>query len=175
MKLLVIDLDQNTKKLETFVNEVSSILAVEVEVIPLIEINNSKKYFFEKIVKGGFTLEEKLLNDFRDYFFKKEYCNVIFVWGDYSTEKILFLKKYVNVFIEDLLIFPKDNLEKDVNWLFGNVIAMTKLTTSLYKIDLSLIHSTDGRNVYGNTNVEMIALYWYAARINLNLKLIIDL
>ena len=52
---------------------------------------------------------------------------------------------------------------------------MTKLTTSLYKIDLSLIHNTEGRTVYGNTNVEMIALYWYAARINLNLKLIIDL
>ena len=41
----------------------------------------------------------------------------------------------MNIYMTD----KYENLEKDVNWLFGNVIAMTKLTTSLYKIDLSLI------------------------------------
>lgn len=170
MKLLIADLDQNFDKCQEFSNSASKILEIETEIFPIYNLKSVKSYPYEKFVKAGFSLETLLLNNLSNFYQQeKPFYNIIYVWGDYSLDNISALKIYQNIFLKDLIVFPTGSFKQNFSWVFGNVIAMTKWSTSLHKINNDLVRTTP-RDLYGFTNLDMLPLMWYPIRIGLDVR-----
>lgn len=169
MKLLIIDLDGNKNKSLEFSSAISKFLDVEPEFLTISKIKNTTKYSYEKFVRAGFSLEEKLLNDYKNIN-SICYCNVIYVWGNYSIDNIELLKPYQNIFLKDLIVFPTTRYDKNFDWVFGNVIAMTKFSTSLHKMNINLLQNNYDRYKYDDKNLELLQLMWYPIRIGLDVR-----
>jgi hypothetical protein len=177
MKLVVIDLEGSTPEGRNFANTVSSCLGIEILHLDLYDIESKNSYEFGRFSKAAFSLE-KLILDTPDYWTaNKPFINAMYVWKDYCIDDIHHLKEFNNVYIRDLLVFHtyyrKDDPSWHPSWVFGNIVAMIKWSTSLFKIDKSVYDTFDNRDLsFYRVKDPMIVPLWYANRLNFDVRLI---
>lgn len=169
MKLIGIDIDGKEQDYNFF-NQVEKQLGIEILRLPLDNIikNTGTVHKYDNFTRASFTLDEFIINN-NDYFSEnKPFINAIYAWGNYSLDNIKHLKIYNNIFLKDLMVFQHGYSNKEPQWVFGNIIAMTKWSASLFKIKPEWFDST-GRNSVPNKTVLGEAM-WYATRIGLDVR-----
>ena len=144
-KIIGLDIDQNSEKSFNFFSTIQDLLNVEVLKIDrdIIMLSNNIDYTFGKFTRASFDLELFLLSDEKYWTNNKEYTSVILGWGDYSTEKIVEVKPFLEIYNKNLIVFSNLNREYKPEWIFGNAIAITKWASSLFKIDFCSLSQRD--------------------------------
>lgn len=181
-KFLLIDFDQNQERIEDFSLSINKLFDKEVVSIPLLDIkkDNEIKYFSENFSLAAFSLENFTFNDPSYWSFKKYYTSVFYLFGNYSESCLIKLKMFKDYSPKNLILFPSIS-DKDTSeeWVFGNVIGMTKWSSSLFKIDDNLMNEiynngNSSGGYYTKLNDYRYQL-WYAARIGMDVKFLNDL
>lgn len=165
MKLITIDIDNNPSKSENFFNTAQQIL--DTELLKLLPASiDGPRYKYGSFTKAAFALEELLLSTPSYWSKDKPFINVLLTWGDYSTEGLEHLTQYQNVFDKDLIVFSTTNENYSPNWVFGNIVAITKWAGSLFKVEDSMPSKRDTSGFISNFSVPI----WYATRIGLDVR-----
>lgn len=179
-KFLLIDFDQNQARINDFSLSINKLFNKEVISIPLLNIKNDVKYFSKCFSLAALTLENFILNDSTYWSYRKDYLSVFYLFGNYSENYLSKLRLFENYVSKNLIIFPSvkgENLEEE--WIFGNIIGMIKWSSSLFKIDNSML-----KDIYNNGNSsggyykefdEYKYRLWFASRIGMDVKLLNDL
>lgn len=179
MKLIIIDLEGPNLKGIEFANSISSLLGMEIILLYPYEIECKHPYEFGKFSKAAFSLEKFILDTPEYWQSKKPFINAMYIWGEYCIDDIHHLKDFDKVYIQDLIVFPtyykKEEPIWKPSWVFGNIIAMLKWSTSLFKIDKSVYDTLDLRDLpYFHIQSPMLVPLWYANRLNLDVRIIIN-
>lgn len=164
MKLIVIDID-NKAESNKFFEEAREILSIDLlKLAPYVLAKQSYKY--GNFTKAAFALEDLILSTPEYWSKNKPFINVLLTWGDYSTVGLENLKSYQNVYNKNLIVFSTTGERYKPNWVFGNIVAVTKWAGSLFKVtdDMPSKRDIDGFN--SNFNVPI----WYATRIGLDVR-----
>lgn len=169
MKLIGIDIDGKEQN-NDFFNQVERILDVKVIRLPLKDIkkNTGTVHKYDNFARASFALDDYVIDDLDYYSANKPFINTIFGWGDYSLDNIEHLKIYNDVFLKDLIVFQSGYKNKEPQWAFGNIIAMTKWSASLFKIKTDWF-APEGRDSLPN-KTKMGEAMWYATRIGLDVR-----
>jgi len=177
MKLIGIDLDNSKDKSTYFFSQVEKILDTEIIVLQPYDIESKNPYSYSKFTKAGFSLEEFVFDEKNiDYWTQtKPFINCIYVWGDYNITDVHHLKQFNDIYLKDLIVFSTTEKEYTPQWVFGNIVAMIKWSTSLFRIDDELLKLFDkDRDLdwlfIGDNKLKMPM--WYANRINLDVRYI---
>ena len=170
MKLLCLDASlRNNPEFDNFCEAASSILDIEVEKIharPLERFQPSS-FLYSDLSTAGFALEDYVLNGDPSYWSRnKPYIATLFAHGDYSTEKLEYLKNFQHTELLDLIMFQHRDVNKEHSWTFGDIPSMIKWSSSLFKIQQSWFTNRD--KLPGTSSMNMAI--WYAARIGLNVN-----
>jgi hypothetical protein len=169
MKLIGIDIDGKEQNYDFF-NQVEKLLDIEILRLPLEDIkkNTGTIHKYDNFARASFALDKFTIDDIDYYSNNKPFINAIFAWGDYSLDNIEHLKIYNDAFFKDLLVFQNAHKNKEPQWAFGNIIAMTKWSASLFKIKTEWFDE-NGRDSLMN-KTKMGEAIWYASRMGLDVR-----
>lgn len=179
-KFLLIDFDQNQARINDFSLLIKKLFKKEVISVPLLDIKKDVHYFSERFSLAALTLENYILDDSTYWSCKKDYLSVFYLFGNYSENYLSKLSLFENYLSKNLIVFPSvmgENIEEE--WVFGNIIGMIKWSSSLFKIDSSML-----KDVYNNGNSsggyykesdDYKYRLWFASRIGMDVKLLNDL
>ena len=163
MKLITIDLDNNNS--DQFLTIAQELLDIE-----LLKLHSSNisgpQYKYGKFSKAAFALEELLLSTPSYWSKNKPFINVLLTWGDYSVTGLEYLKPYQDVYNKDLIVFSTTNEHYAPNWVFGNIVAVTKWAGSLFKVEDTMPSARD----LAGFNTDFKIPIWYATRIGLDVR-----
>lgn len=165
MKLITIDMDNNPSKSADFFNVAQQILNIELLKLSSAPIEGPR-YKYGNFTKAAFALEELLLSTPSYWSKDKPFINVLLTWGDYNTEGLDHLVQYQNIYDKDLIIFSTTNENYSPNWVFGNIVAVTKWAGSLFKVEDSMPSKRDTSGFTSNFSIPI----WYATRIGLDVR-----
>jgi hypothetical protein len=164
MKLIVIDIDNKVES-NKFLDATQEILNIDLLKLDTANISGPN-YKYGSFSKAAFALEDLLLST-PDYWSKnKPFINVLITWGDYNATGLENLKPYQNVYNKDLIVFSTTNENYTPNWIFGNIVAITKWAGSLFKVEDTMPSKRDIEGFNSNFNVPI----WYATRIGLDVR-----
>lgn len=170
MKLIGIDIDNNLKSIDFF-NQAEKILDVEILRLPIekIQKNVDVTYMYENFSMAGFALESLLMNN-NEYFHNenKPAINALFCFNNYSIDKLEQIRPYRDVFVKDLMIFQHIEYSNKPDWLFGNIIAVTKWSSSLFKLKDNMFQNLGRYGLKHNHNMDKAI--WYATRIGMDVR-----
>lgn len=165
-KLLLIDIDNNIEEFSLFKFKIEKILNVEGVIVP-VNIDQGDDYY-KKLSQASINLEEFILlhDDYRIYNEDKPFINVIYAMHPYSCTNIENLNPYMNIFVKDLVIFQENDLDKEISWIFGNIISMIKLSSSLFR----LVDVDISNDRFGKHTTFKHKMLWYGSRILLDIR-----
>jgi hypothetical protein len=169
MKLLAIDIDNNTES-SKFFNTAQNILNIELLKLPPSNIEGNL-YKYGSFSKAAFALEDLVLATPEYWSKNKPFINVLITWGDYNTSGLENLKSYQSVYNKDLIVFSTTAERYEPNWVFGNIVAVTKWAGSLFKVTDDMPSKRDITGFNSNFNVPI----WYATRIGLDVRAVNEL
>lgn len=170
MKLIGIDVDNNPKSIDFF-TQAEKILGLEIQRLNVTSIqkNVNISYNYENFSLAGFELESLLMKN-PEYFSNenKPAINAIMAFNNYSVNKLELVKPYCDVFIKDLMIFQNIEYSLEPDWVFGNIIALTKWSSSLFKLRDDMFHDLGRYKLKHNHKLDKAV--WYATRIGMDVR-----
>ena len=166
MKLIAIDID-NTSNSDNFFTTAQELLGIELLKLQTFDITGPR-YKYGNFSKASFALEDLLLSTPEYWSKDKPFINVLLTWGDYRTTGLEHLKNYQNIFDKDLIVFSTKNQTYSPNWVFGNIVAITKWAGSLFKVEDNMPTTRDIVTFTTDFNIPM----WYATRIGLDVRVV---
>lgn len=170
MKLITIDIDNSPIKSNNFFSDARHILDIELLKLTPVTID-APTYKYGNFSKAAFTLEELLLSTPEYWGKNKPFINALLTWGDYRTDGLEHLKQYQDVFDKDLIVFSTTNETYSPNWVFGNIVAITKWAGSLFKVEDNMPTT---RDIVGFDSDFKVPI-WYATRLGLDVRAVNNL
>lgn len=167
-KVLILDVDKSVDQFANFKKYVSEDLAVN-----LVEVNNpvvesDHDYLFKKFSNAGFNLEYFLLGN-QFYSANRDYEHVLLAWGNYSTENIAMVKSFLHdTYNKRLIVFSHNSIIHDQSWVFGNISAVVKWLSGLFKLNEGMFAPPGHRDGYMMEGTKFNIAIWFAIRIGLN-------
>jgi hypothetical protein len=171
--MIIIDLDNNIDKAIDFKKNIDKIFDMSSKIVHLkLDRPESlyRKFTIASIILDSY-LERK--TNFYNLNSEKEDINVIYVWNNYSIENTYALAQYKNVFVSNLVVFQKGSMEPDQSWIFGNIIAMLKWSTSAFRFKVSDFENNWLYDVMNDADNKLLLPVWYCQRIGLDVKAVI--
>jgi hypothetical protein len=166
-KILVLDIDGYHNKFEEFCRNVAEQLSVHTIQVDNPEIEIEHNYLFKKFSNAGFSLENFLLhNNF--YSDIRDYEHVLISWGNYSVENIEKIKPFLHdTWNKKLILFSHNNILHSQSWVFGNISAVVKWLSGLFKLSEEMFDSPGNRDGYMMEGDRFNIAIWFAIRIGL--------
>ena len=160
LQFLNFDLDQ-----AQIINTVSHKLGCNCQVVPTqVDLTNLHRQFGF----AGISLENFLYSDKTFWSKDKSYSTALWIWDQNilsNTQNLDFLKDFETVINPNLVVFSNClNHTYSPGWIYGNVIALTKLAAVILKADRSMLKKFE---LEWDVNQYSI-LMWAADRIGLD-------
>ncbi len=159
MSVLIVDVDQQSKKVESFRDQVAQILPDPSVLVPSTDVAASDN----KWRNAAICLSEFVKSDKQFWSPRKQYNSVFYVWGDYSSMNVDKVSNFLNHLNNNLIILPTfSSVAASPNWIFGSIAAMIKWSTAIDYIKAGVELDRSPVNCYLQKEV------WLMKRLNLD-------